>query len=88
MNLLLIQIRRLNLFSQTLCLPLSPLSELMWLGITDLGSPVLMDTDDVIKVYCRKSSLWKVASDMNTQVINIFHIILYYICYILLTNLK
>ncbi|OAD56165.1 WD repeat and HMG-box DNA-binding protein 1 [Eufriesea mexicana] len=67
MNLLLIQIRRLNLFSQTLCLPLSPLSELMWLGITDLGSPVIMDTDDVIKVYCEKSSLWKVASDMNTQ---------------------
>lgn len=77
MNLLLIQIQRLNLYSRTLSLPLSPSSELMWLGITDLGSPVVMDADDIIKVYSKKSSLWKVASDMNDQVINIFNNILY-----------
>lgn len=67
MNLLLIQIQRLNLYSKTLSLPLSPSSELMWLGISDLGSPVIMDADDIIKVYNKKSSLWKVASDMNEQ---------------------
>lgn len=72
MNLLWIQIRRLTLHSQTLCLPLSPSSELMWLGLSDLGSPVLMDADDIIKVYNKRSSLWKVASNMNGQVISIF----------------
>lgn len=69
MNLLLIQIRGLQLYSRTLCLPLSPSSELMWLGLSDLGSPVIMDADDVIKVYSKESSLWKVASDMSDQVI-------------------
>ncbi|XP_029056611.2 WD repeat and HMG-box DNA-binding protein 1 isoform X1 [Osmia bicornis bicornis] len=67
MNLLWIQIRRLTLHSQTLCLPLSPSSELMWLGLSDLGSPVLMDADDIIKVYNKRSSLWKVVSNMNGQ---------------------
>ncbi|KAK1131589.1 hypothetical protein K0M31_017882 [Melipona bicolor] len=67
MNLLFIQIRRLNLISRTLYLPLSPSSELMWLGITDFGSPVIMDADDVIRVYNKKSSLWRVASDMSEQ---------------------
>lgn len=79
MNLLLIQIQRLNLYSKTLSLPLSPSSELMWLGISDLGSPVIMDADDIIKVYNKKSSLWKVASDMNEQVKNIFNNIKYFI---------
>ncbi|CAK9804293.1 WD repeat and HMG-box DNA-binding protein 1 [Anthophora quadrimaculata] len=67
MNLLLIQIRGVHLYSRTLCLPLSPSSELMWLGFSDLGSPVIMDADDVIKVYSKKSSLWRVASDMSEQ---------------------
>ncbi|XP_060817522.1 WD repeat and HMG-box DNA-binding protein 1 [Bombus pascuorum] len=67
MNLLSIQIRGVNLISRTLCLPLSPSSELMWLGITDFGSPITMDADDVIRVYNKKSSLWKVASDMSEQ---------------------
>ncbi|XP_012148705.2 WD repeat and HMG-box DNA-binding protein 1 [Megachile rotundata] len=67
MNLLWIQIRRSTLHSRTLCLPLSPSSELMWLGLSDLGSPVIMDADDIIKVYNKKSFLWKVASDMNGQ---------------------
>lgn len=75
MNLLSIQIRGVNLISRTICLPLSSSSELMWLGITDFGSPITMDADDVIRVYNKKSSLWKVASDMSEQVRNIFHYI-------------
>ncbi|XP_076237790.1 WD repeat and HMG-box DNA-binding protein 1 [Calliopsis andreniformis] len=67
MSLLWIQIRGVTLYSRTLCLPLSPSSELMWLGLSDLGSPIVMDTDDVIKVYNKKSSLWRVACDMNGQ---------------------
>ncbi|XP_076761304.1 WD repeat and HMG-box DNA-binding protein 1 isoform X2 [Xylocopa sonorina] len=67
MNLLLIQIRGINLYSRTLCLPLSPSSELMWLGMTDFGSPAIMDADDIIKVYSKKSSLWKVVSDLSEQ---------------------
>ncbi|XP_031834526.2 WD repeat and HMG-box DNA-binding protein 1 isoform X1 [Nomia melanderi] len=67
MSLLWIQIRGLTLYSRKLSLPLSPSSELMWIGLTDLGSPVIMDTDDIIRVYNKKSSLWKVASDLNRQ---------------------
>ncbi|KZC07659.1 PREDICTED: WD repeat and HMG-box DNA-binding protein 1 [Dufourea novaeangliae] len=67
MSLLWIQIRGLTLHSKKLSLPLSPSSELMWLGLTDIGSPAVMDADDVIRVYNKKSSLWKVASDLNGQ---------------------
>ncbi|XP_054000831.1 WD repeat and HMG-box DNA-binding protein 1 [Hylaeus anthracinus] len=67
MSLLWIQICGLTLRSRTLPLPLSPLSELIWLGLTDLGSPAVMDTDDVIKVYNKNSSLWKVNSDIDEQ---------------------
>ncbi|XP_043253112.1 WD repeat and HMG-box DNA-binding protein 1 [Colletes gigas] len=67
MSLLWIQIHKLTLHSRTLSLPLSPLSELMWLGLSDLGSPVVMDTDDVIKVYSKSSSLWKVTNNINEQ---------------------
>lgn len=69
MSLLWIQIRGLTLHSRTLSLPLSPSSELMWLGLSDIGSPAIMDTDDVIKVYNKNSSLWKVNTDINEQVI-------------------
>lgn len=67
MNLSIIQIRGMNLYSRTVNLPLSPSSELMWLGMTDHGSPVTMDADDVIRVYSKSSSLWKVASDLSQQ---------------------
>ncbi|XP_033334142.2 WD repeat and HMG-box DNA-binding protein 1 isoform X2 [Megalopta genalis] len=67
MNLLWIQIRGLTLYSRKLSLPLSPSSELMWIGLSDLGSPAIMDADDVIRVYNKKSSLWKVASDLSGQ---------------------
>ena len=67
MSLLWIQIRGTALYNRTMPLPLSPSSELMWLGLSDLGSPITMDTDDVINVYSKKSSLWRVASDMNEQ---------------------
>lgn len=67
MSLLWIQIRGLTLHSRTLSLPLSPSSELMWLGLSDIGSPAIMDTDDVIKVYNKNSSLWKVNTDINEQ---------------------
>lgn len=75
MSLLWIQVRGVTLYSRMLCLPLSPSSELMWLGLSDLGSPIVMDADDVIKVYNKKSSLWRVASDMNGQVILYSHYI-------------
>ncbi|XP_076276688.1 WD repeat and HMG-box DNA-binding protein 1 [Lasioglossum baleicum] len=67
MNLLWIQIRGLTLYSRRLSLPLSPSSELMWIGLSDLGSPAIMDADDVLRVYNKKSSLWKVASDLSRQ---------------------
>lgn len=75
MSLLWIQIRGTALYNRTMPLPLSPSSELMWLGFSDLGSPITMDTDDVINVYSKKSSLWRVASDMNEQVRYYLHCI-------------
>lgn len=58
----------INLKSQTMQLPLSPSSELMWLGLSDLGSPILQDEEGIISVYDRKSSLWRVVSDANRTV--------------------
>ncbi|KAK2582311.1 hypothetical protein KPH14_004650 [Odynerus spinipes] len=67
MSLLCIQVLGARLRNQTLSIPLSPSSDLMWLGISDLGSPVIMDTEDVIKIYDKKSCLWRVICDMDRQ---------------------
>ncbi|XP_012277279.1 WD repeat and HMG-box DNA-binding protein 1 isoform X2 [Orussus abietinus] len=56
-----------TLRSQTLSVPLSPSTELMWLGLSDLGSPTIMDAEGVLKIYDRKSCLWRVACDMDRQ---------------------
>lgn len=74
MNLLWIEVRGVHLRSQNLTVPLSPASELMWLGLSDVGSPTIMDADDVIKIYDKKSCLWRVACDTNIQVRNILFI--------------
>ncbi|KAG7206975.1 hypothetical protein KM043_000866 [Ampulex compressa] len=66
-NLFWILVRGPNLHNQILNVPLSPSSDLMWMGLTDVGSPAIMDADDVIKVYDKKSSLWRVACDMSRQ---------------------
>lgn len=70
MSLLCIKIFGTYLRNQKLSVPLSPSSDLMWLGLSDLGSPVIMDSEDIIKIYDKKSSLWKVVCDMNRQVKN------------------
>ncbi|KAK0078713.1 hypothetical protein PV325_002159 [Microctonus aethiopoides] len=67
MNLMWIQIRGENLKSRTITLPLSPSSELIWLGLTDNGSPIIMDTEGVIKIFHKKSNLWRVAADTDKQ---------------------
>ncbi|XP_034948517.1 WD repeat and HMG-box DNA-binding protein 1-like [Chelonus insularis] len=65
MNLMWIQIRGINLKSRTLSVPLSPAAKLMWLGLSDLGSPVVMDSEGVIKIFNRQSNLWRVAADTD-----------------------
>lgn len=66
-NLLWIQIQGAHLRSQTLTLPLSPASDLMWLGLSDARSPTVMDSDDVIRIYDRRSCQWRVLRDANAQ---------------------
>ncbi|XP_020290374.1 WD repeat and HMG-box DNA-binding protein 1 [Pseudomyrmex gracilis] len=66
LNLLWIQIQGAQLRSQTLQLPLSPASELMWLGLSDARSPTLIDSDDIVRMYDRKSAQWRVLCDINT----------------------
>ncbi|XP_057323397.1 WD repeat and HMG-box DNA-binding protein 1 [Microplitis mediator] len=65
MSLLWIQICGADLKSRTLNLPLAPGSELMWLGLSDAASPVVMDADGVIKIFNRRSNLWRVAADTD-----------------------
>ncbi|XP_047354511.1 WD repeat and HMG-box DNA-binding protein 1 isoform X1 [Vespa velutina] len=67
MSLLCIQIFGTRLKNQKLTIPLSPSSDLIWLGLSDLGSPVIMDSEDIIKIYDKRSSLWKVVCDMDRQ---------------------
>lgn len=57
-----------NLRNQKLEVPLSPASKLMWLGFSDLHSPTIMDTEGIIKMYDKKSSMWRVACDTDRQV--------------------
>ncbi|XP_025153504.1 WD repeat and HMG-box DNA-binding protein 1 isoform X2 [Harpegnathos saltator] len=65
-NLLWIQVQGVSLRSQTLTVPLSPSSDLMWLGLTsDVGSPITMDADDVVRIYDKRSCLWRVVCDTN-----------------------
>lgn len=68
MNMLWIKIIGQNLRSQKLEVPLSPASKLMWLGLSDLHSPTIMDTEGVVKMYDKKSSMWMVACDTDRQV--------------------
>jgi len=70
-SLLWIQIQGAHLRSQTLTLPLSPTSDLMWLGLSDARSPTIMDSDDVIRIYDKRSCQWRVLCDANTQVLQI-----------------
>lgn len=68
MNLLWIQIQGAHLRSQNLMLPLSPASDLMWLGLSDAHSPTIMDSDDVIRIYDKRSCQWRVLCDASIQV--------------------
>lgn len=68
MNLMWIRIRGPDLRSQTLSVPLAPSCELMWLGLSDLASPTVMDEEGLLKIYDKKSSLWRVAVDTDKQV--------------------
>lgn len=67
MNCMWIQIRGPDLKSRTVSLPLSPATELMWLGLSDVGSPVIMDSEGVLRIFSRKSGLWRVAADTDKQ---------------------
>ena len=68
MNMLWIRIIGPNLRSQKLEVPLSPSSKLSWLGLSDLYSPTIMDTDGTIKMYDKKSSMWRVACNTDRHV--------------------
>ncbi|KAJ8681513.1 hypothetical protein QAD02_017305 [Eretmocerus hayati] len=65
MSLLWIRVLGPNLKSYSLHLPLSRASNLMWLGFSDLSSPVVMDSDGIINLYDQKARLWRVASNTN-----------------------
>ena len=69
MNLMWIRIRGPDLRNQTLTVPLSPSSELSWLGLSDSASPIIMDEEGLVKIYDKKSCLWRVACDTDKQVI-------------------
>jgi len=62
---MLIQIQGVHLRSKTLSLPLSPASDLMWLGLSDTYSPTTMDSEDIIRIYDKTSSQWRVLCDIN-----------------------
>ncbi|CAL1674927.1 unnamed protein product [Lasius platythorax] len=66
-NLLWIQIQGARLHSQTLTVPLSPTSDLMWLGLSDAHSPIIMDSDDIVRIYDKRSCHWRVLCDTNIQ---------------------
>ncbi|XP_071562752.1 WD repeat and HMG-box DNA-binding protein 1 [Temnothorax nylanderi] len=66
-NLLWMQIQGAHIRSQTLTLPLSPASDLMWLGLSDARSPTIMDSDDIIRIYDKRSCQWRVLCDTNAQ---------------------
>ncbi|KAG8040639.1 hypothetical protein G9C98_002635 [Cotesia typhae] len=65
MSLLWIQVRGSGLKSREINLPLTPGSELMWLGLSDAASPVVMDADGVIRIFHKQSNLWRVAADTD-----------------------
>lgn len=67
LSMLWIKIIGPNLRNQKLEVPLSPASKLMWLGFSDLHSPTIMDTEGIIKMYDKKSSMWRVACDTDRQ---------------------
>lgn len=67
-SLLSIRINGPNLKSQTLPVPLTPASKLMWLGYSDIGSPTVMDSEGIINIYDKKASLWRIASNTKRRV--------------------
>ncbi|XP_046490763.1 WD repeat and HMG-box DNA-binding protein 1 isoform X1 [Neodiprion pinetum] len=68
MTMIWLQIRGSNIRNRSLAVPLSgPELKLAWVGLTDRGSPTVMDEDGVISIYDAKSSLWNVACDTANQ---------------------
>lgn len=67
MNIMWIQIQGYKLKNQTLALPLSPSEDLMWIGLSDLASPIIMDAIGIVKIYKRDMRLWQVAADTDKQ---------------------
>ncbi|XP_058806114.1 WD repeat and HMG-box DNA-binding protein 1 [Phymastichus coffea] len=65
LNLMWIRICGPNLKSHTLRVPLSPKSHLMWVGFSDIGSPVVLDSEGIINMYDKKAILWRVACNTN-----------------------
>lgn len=70
MTMMWLQVRGPSLRNRSLSVPLSGSKvELAWVGLTDRGSPAVMDGDGVIAIFDAKSSLWNVACDTANQVI-------------------
>jgi len=46
----------------------------MWLGLSDACSPTVMDSEDIIRIYDKTSSQWRVFCDINAQVLQIFRV--------------
>ncbi|KAL7298415.1 hypothetical protein TKK_0008609 [Trichogramma kaykai] len=65
MGLLWINVLGPNLKSKTLPIPLSAEATLMWVGFSDLYSPVVMDSKGIINIYDKKAMLWRVACDTS-----------------------
>lgn len=68
MEMMWIKINGRSIRNQTLKVPLSPGSKLRWVGLSDNFMPAVYDTDDILKVYNQKSSVWVIACDMKAQV--------------------
>lgn len=69
MTMTWLQIRGANIRNRSLDVPISgPKMELAWVGLTDRGSPTVMDDDGVIAIFDGRSSLWNVACDTANQV--------------------
>ncbi|XP_025602291.2 WD repeat and HMG-box DNA-binding protein 1 [Athalia rosae] len=68
MAMMWLQFRGMNISNRSLAVPLSGRNlELVWVGLTDQGSPAIMDEDGVLAIYDRVSAFWNVACDTANQ---------------------
>lgn len=70
LSAMLVQAIGLSLRFTNIQIPLTPASKLTWIGYSDKGSPICVDSVGMVRLYHGKSNYWMPICDMTLHVRN------------------